>query len=163
MMSCLPDVHRTPRFAAFEPERQTTLASPPRRAVERQFAAIESAYAHQGGLATGDTVAEMLRTRSSQPVSVLARWIVDRRIVSFMWKSRLLIPLFQFDPVSMRPHSCVFDAVAELSPVLDDRELAMWFVEANAWLDGRPPIDIVDDDPAELVQAARADRQVARW
>ncbi len=162
-MSYVPDLRRSPRFAAIEPQRRLTTSSPLQRAIERQFVAIERAYAHQGGLATGDAVAEMLRTRSSQPLSALARWIVDRRIVSFTWQPRLLIPLFQFEPVNMRPRPCVLDAVAELSPFLDDWELALWFVEANAWLDGRPPIDVIDDDPAELLQAARADRQVARW
>lgn len=164
MMSCIPDVHRAHRgLAAFEPARHPTVASLRQSAIERQFVAIESAYAHHGGLATGDAVAEMLRTRSSQTISALARWIVDRRIVSFNWQSRLLIPLFQFDPVTMRPRPCVIDAVAELSPFLDDWALASWFVESNAWLDDCSPLDVIDDDPHQVIQAARADRHVVRW
>ncbi len=162
-MSFMLDIHRADHFGGVDLERRLAGAGPRQGALERQFAAMESAYVRQGGLATGDTVAEMLRTRSSQPISALARWIVDRRIVSFTWRSRLLLPVFQFEPASMRPRPCVLDAVAELSPWLDDWELAMWFVEPNAWLRGRAPVDVIDDDPVELVQAARADRQIARW
>ena len=162
-MSFMADIHRARPFSASAQERRFAVASPPQCALERQFAAMASAYSRHGGLATGDAVAEMLRTRSSQPISTLARWIVDRRIVSFTWRSRLLVPLFQFDPANMAPRPCVLDALGELSPPFDDWELALWFVEPNAWLGDRPPIDVVDADPAELVQAARADRQIARW
>ena len=162
-MSSIADAHRSPRFASFELERRPTPGNPLQCALECRFDAMESVYVREGGLATGDAVAELLRARSSQPISVLARWIVDRRIVSFNWQSRLLIPLFQFDMATMEPRQCVLDAVGELSPHLDDWDLASWFVEPNAWLDGRQPIDVVDDEPAELVQAARADRQIARW
>ena len=43
----------------------------------QQFAAMEIAYERRGGLASGDEVARLLRRHSEQPLSVLARWIVD--------------------------------------------------------------------------------------
>ena len=157
----LPDLRRAPRLPAVEPARHPAQRGTPQRTVERQFAAMESVYVRQGGLATGDAVARLLR--GPQPLSTLARWIVDRRIVSFSWQSRILVPLFQFEPTTLQPRPGVLDAVAELSPVLDDWALAAWFAEPNAWLGNRRPIDVVVDDPAEVLEAARADRQIVRW
>ena len=68
-----------------------------RRLEDRQFLAMSRAYARSGGLASGDEIARRLRRREAQPLSTIARWIVDRRIVSLDWQSQMLIPLFQFD------------------------------------------------------------------
>jgi hypothetical protein len=50
-----------------------------------------------GGAAAGDDVAGRVRARFRQPVSALARWIVDKQVITFPCNSRLMLPLFQFD------------------------------------------------------------------
>jgi uncharacterized protein (DUF2384 family) len=46
----------------------------------------------------------------------------------------------------------------ELTPVLDDEELAQWFAEPSPWLADRRPIDLIDVDFARVFDAARAHR-----
>jgi hypothetical protein len=137
------------------------LALPPPSAVEsgrhQQFLSMLKVFQKTGGLRTGDEVAQRLAICSDQPISMIARWIVDRIVVSFQWKSHTLVPLFQFDPVSMSLRNDVADIVRELTLVLDDWETALWFSEPNGWLYGATPAGLVLRDQAAVFKAAQAD------
>ena len=144
---------------------QTTQVGPQSlvlRIEARQFQTMWHAYSLHGGLASPDEVARRLRLRSEQPISVLARWIVARKIVNFVWQSQTLIPLFQFELQDMSLRISAVKAIAELTSVFDDWELALWFVQANAWLRDIAPIDRIEEDEAAVLEAARADRFIAR-
>lgn len=132
-----------------------------RRLEDRQFLAMNRAYAGSGGLASGDEIARRLRRRSEQSLSTIARWIVERRIVSLEWQSQTLIPLFQLDLTDMTLKNEVVEVVNELKPVFDGWELAVWFAEPNVWLDGESPVHAIELKPNDVLQAARADRFVA--
>jgi len=137
--------------------------APLRRAEDRQYLNMEIVYARHGGLAEGDDVARRLRRRSPQPGSLLARWIVERSIVSFYWRGRVLVPKFQFNDLDQMPRQEVMSIVSELTPFLDDWDAALWFVEPNAWIEFQLPIDLMASNPYAVLQAARGDRHVAKW
>ncbi len=44
---------------------------------------MQRAFQRTGGVVTGDGLAVMLRSRTEQPMSLLARWIVHRQVISF--------------------------------------------------------------------------------
>lgn len=119
-------------------------------------------FASSGGVATGSDVAERLRAKVGQPVSLVARWIVDRRVIAISSSSRLLLPLFQFDFAAGCVRSGVEKTMAELVGVMDDDELACWFAQPNAWLNGAAPAELLLSDAQAVLAAARADRFVAR-
>ena len=133
-----------------------------RRTEDRQFVMMEAAYLRTGGLVSGDEAARILRRHSSQPISQLAHWIVERSIVSFYWNSRTLVPLFQFDRSDMSMRAGASAVVRELHDVFDDWDLAMWFAQPNARLSDVAPVDIIEHDQRAVAEAARADRLVAR-
>ena len=120
------------------------------------------AYRRTGGLASGDELTRLLRRHTSQPISMLARWIVERHVVSFEWQGEYLLPMFQFDPAGIavrRPVSAVLD---EFDGAFDDWNVATWFALPNAWLGDEAPVDVLERDPHAVLQAARADRFIAR-
>lgn len=135
---------------------------PANRIEDRQFLSMTQAFGRAGGLTSGDAVARLLRKRSDQPISMLARWIVERTIVSVEWQSQLLIPLFQFDQRDMSLRPCVAQVVQELRSVFDDWELALWFTQPNIWLRDAAPVDVVQRETAAVLEAARTDRFIAR-
>jgi hypothetical protein len=122
------------------------------------FRAIEIVYLRHGGILCVDQVASLMRAGEAQPVSRLARWIVEGSVVHFEWHSRVFLPMFQFEVpgLSLRPEAVA--VMAELKDVFDDLGLALWFARSNSLLDGDAPIDRMADDAAAVVQAARADR-----
>jgi hypothetical protein len=123
---------------------------------------MEREYVSRGGLARGDELLALVRTRCDQPISRVARWIVGREAIQYRSGTEAAFPLFQFELSDMSIRPAVAGVIAELSPALDDIELAEWFVRPNATLAGAMPADVIDDDPGAVIAAARADRFVIR-
>ncbi|MBV9891226.1 MAG: hypothetical protein JO090_10130 [Rhizobacter sp.] len=125
-------------------------------------AEVLRAFERSGGVQDGDEIARMLRRRHAQPISTLARWIVDAHVVSFAWRGGYLLPVFQFDlrDATVRPRvAAVLDA---LGGALKDIDLAAWFALPHELLDGAAPVDVIDRDLHAVVDAARAERRPAR-
>ncbi|APW39562.1 hypothetical protein RD110_22025 [Rhodoferax koreense] len=97
-----------------------------------------------------------------QPISRLARWIVDRKIVHLTWQSQVLVPGFQFLPQTACVRPVVQDLIGELGSIMDDWELTTWFALPNAWLGGRAPVDVLDCESHRVIQAARTAWFIAR-
>lgn len=129
---------------------------------DRQFHVMEQAFRATGGVVCGDDLATLVRSRSEQPVSIIARWIVERLAVSFEWQAQTMLPMFQFDLPGLTLRPRVAAVVQELRDVFDDWDLALWFAESNAWLCGAAPVDVIGGDPVAVLDAARADRFIAR-
>ena len=133
-----------------------------RRIEDREFLQMSRVYGLHGGLASGDEVAWRMRRHWDQPISLVAKLIVRREVVSLVWRSQLLLPLFQFTMRDMRVLPVVRDVLCELTGVFDDWEIASWIARPNALLRNERPVDLVSIDDEGLVQAARTDRFVAR-
>ena len=127
-----------------------------------QYREMERSFRDKGGIASADEVSDMLGRHTDQPISMLARWIVDREVLSFDWQARKMVPLFQFEHHTMRLRPLVVDVIRELVPVLNDWELSLWFAHPNGWLDDAAPVDTIDVDARAVYEAARADRYLAR-
>jgi hypothetical protein len=125
------------------------------------FEAMRAAYQALGGLARGDDLARLLEDRARGDYVSLARLIVANRIFGFEWRHSFWIPMFQFDLGDLSVRRGLRQVLAELVSEFDGWRLAAWFVESNAWLNQGRPIDQIDSNLSEVVQAARADRFVA--
>lgn len=117
-----------------------------------------SAFQAYGGTTTAQEMAELIRLRVDQPISVLARWIASRQIISLQWQGDLHLPLFQFDLANMRTRSGVQASLSELVGLMDDEECAAWFVQPNDWMAGEAPAKVIASSPELVVVAARACR-----
>jgi hypothetical protein len=122
---------------------------------------LPRAYEATGGVIECSAFSALLRDAASQPVSMLARWIVERRVVSFNWRAATLLPAFQFDLATMRPREGLADVIRELPDEYDDSDLADWFARPNIWLAGRTPAAVFVHDLPGVLNAARTDRFVA--
>jgi hypothetical protein len=159
-MRC-PFLHEVGAVQPESKQRKRPHASMWPNAADTRANEVLQAFRRTGGLVSGDELTLMLRRRTSQPISMLARWIVERRVVSFAWQDEYLLPMFQFDRADMgvcRPVSAVLD---EFDGTFDDWDLATWFALPNAWLGDDAPVDVLPRDPHAVLQAARADRFIA--
>ena len=115
-------------------------------------------FSEKGGLASTDELVHLMRSHWRQPISILAKWIVGRRVLSFSWHSQILLPVFQFDAPRMTPKQVIVDCSIELGELVDNEGLAAWFVRPSEWLDGRMPLDLTSEDPDLAVEAAARTR-----
>ena len=167
MASIVADFEFGPSLHLAATRPATTPAEPPTSPFlwvdgDPRPAEVLRAFERSGGVQDGNEVARMLRRRHAQPISTLARWIVDAHVVSFAWRGDYLLPVFQFDQreATVRPQ------VASVLDVLDGRlkdiDLAAWFALPHELLDGAAPVDVIGRDLHAVVDAARAERRTGR-
>ena len=137
-------------------------AGVPNQSCEAAFRSMRLQYDRFGGLATGEEVVALMRSRADQPLSIVARRILGRSMVNFSWHSQFLVPLFQFDREDMSLCPGMQAVIGELVDSFDDWDLASWFVTANTWIGGDMPAQAVKRRPRDVLDAARADRFIAR-
>ena len=112
------------------------------------------------GFVRGDDLARVLENFGRGNLATLGRMVVAGEVFGFEWRHTLWLPMFQFTAeMALKPG--LKAVLAELASEYDGRRLAEWFVEPNGWLDEARPIDVLDSNPDDVLQAARADRFVA--
>jgi hypothetical protein len=123
---------------------------------------LSSAYRCLGGVLNADDLASAMRRSFDQPVSVLARSIVERRLVFFPVGTNFNVPCFQFEMDGWKVIPGVKLALSELLDVFDDTALAEWFVQPNCWIQYRVPCLLARVDANAVRDAARTARYIAR-
>jgi hypothetical protein len=123
-----------------------------------QFAAIVGVHARHGGVLRADEVAQRMRSHWDQPVSVLAKWIASRAMITIDWHDDILVPMFQIDPRSKGLRPGCREIVAELKDVMGDWEMARWFATSDPLLGGLAPVDMLAVSWREAFNAARVAR-----
>ena len=123
---------------------------------------VLQAFERSGGVWTGTKVELMLRRRTAQPISLLARWIVDSLVISVASRGDYLLPAFQFDLANATVRRPVFDVLEALDGTFKDLDLAAWFALPSEVLDGVAPVDLIELDAQAVVVAAHIERRAAR-
>ena len=133
---------------------------------DRQFISMLNNYRGNGGLARADEVLQLGGYGAGLDVATLARWIVERDVISFEWREQTWLPLFQFDRPSMSIRRELKAVLNELQGVYDPWELAEWFARLNSSLEGCSPADVIHSERAghlsAVLQTARIDRFAAQ-
>lgn len=126
------------------------------------FVALLGAYRRSGGLGRVDEVVTLLEGRGHCGVATLARWIVERSVISFEWQQQTWLPWFQFKRAEHVPDPALRAVLAELGAACDGWALAHWFARPHPALAGGAPVDLVAGDPNAVLQAARVEMVGAR-
>jgi hypothetical protein len=124
------------------------------------FAALRDAYEAAGGIARGDVVSRLRAVHGRSTFINVAQLLAPEDIFGFEWAGSPWVPMFQFEPCDMtlRPAPC--QVRAELGAEFDGWSVCAWFVEPNAWLARRRPLDLLGSDLEAVLRAARADHLV---
>lgn len=133
---------------------------------DQQFISMLNNYRRNGGLARADEVVRLGKHGAGLDVAKLARWIVERDVISFEWREETWLPLFQFDRPTMNIRHELKPVLNELQGVYSPCELAEWFARLNSSLHGWSPADVLSTDQAgnlfAVLQTARIDRFAAQ-
>ncbi len=130
------------------------------RQQNNQFVTLLNAFRRSGGLARAEEVAARFKRQGISDMSPLAGWIVKRQVISVEWQSKIWLPLFQFNPQGMSLRTGLGSVLSELVTLYDDWDLAAWFAQPNPWLSDALPADALAIVPAQVLNAARAERTV---
>jgi hypothetical protein len=122
----------------------------------RRNAAARNELLQEFGALRSQDVAELAGSRASNRAALANRWRAENRVMAVPLRDELLYPGFQFtDEGKPRPAIGATLAWLRSDPHTTDWQTALWFVTPTGWLGGRRPVDVLDDDPDAVVEAAR--------
>jgi hypothetical protein len=125
------------------------------------FISLLDKYRATGGIASVTELCQKQCDGVGGDINALAKLILIGDIFSFEWQGNFWIPLFQFNPKELTSRQCVRQVLGELTQAFDGWTLAVWFIQTNAWLKNRRPIDLLENGLSSVMHAAKADRYVA--
>ena len=147
----------------FATRRPTSLPETPRhlRFSDEEFDALCTDFQDTGGVARGDELAHLLEDHPPGASASLSRLIASNQVFGFDRDFSFWVPMFQFEPDSLRIRPAVLKVRAELGSEFDGWAFATWFAAPSAWLRQRRPVDLLESNLREVLQAARIDRFIA--
>lgn len=113
----------------------------------------ESLEAHQARRLTSAKRAILKEFGNLEKPADFERLQRERRIFGVSHGNEIYVPSFQFDEKG-EPRAAVSRVIEILGKDTSDWGLALWFTAANGWLDDRRPVDLLKDEPEQVVQAA---------
>jgi hypothetical protein len=124
----------------------------------RRNAEARTALLQEFGALRSQEVAELAGSRAANRAALANRWRGEGQILAVTLGDELLYPGFQFTSEG-RPHPTVRSALATLrtDQHLTDWQAALWFASPTGWLGGRRPVDLLDEQPDAVVEAARGE------
>ncbi len=105
-----------------------------------------------GGLSSRQ-VAEVAHSTSGNPAALANSWKAARKIFAVDFEG-VRFPAFQFDEQG-KTREVIGRVIEAVGDVLSGWDLCLWFCSANGYLDGARPVDLLEDTPDEVVEAAR--------
>jgi hypothetical protein len=121
----------------------------------RRNAEARLALLHEFGALRSHEVAELAGSRAANRAALANRWRGEGRVLAVALGDELLYPGFQFTAEG-RPHPAVAEALGRLrsDPGVTDWQAALWFASPTGWLGGQRPVDLIDEDPDAVIEAA---------
>ncbi|PKI19612.1 hypothetical protein CXB65_21365 [Pseudomonas monteilii] len=131
-----------------------------RPTLSRETAMLEKGKARllrSGDFLTADAFAVPAQLSTEQSRAELKEWKREGNIFSLAHEDKEYFPLYAFDPASnFRPFSSLAAIITALGSSKPD--WALWFGSSNSYLGGQMPKDVMVDDPARVLDAARSER-----
>jgi hypothetical protein len=121
---------------------------------ERRNAEARSALLDEFGALTSQEVADLAGSGDTDRAALTNRWKQDGRIFCVGVQGETRFPGFQFDSEG-KPRKIIAGVIEALAEKLTEWQLALWFLTANGWLGGRRPVDLLDSESGEVIEAAR--------
>lgn len=110
---------------------------------------------------TSGEVAELMGSRSNNRAALAHGWRKQGRVFSVQAGREQRYPLFQFDVEQGAPKPVIAEVVKELRDAgLEGWQIALWFTGRLARLDDHRPVDLLDENPKRVAEAARAVHEI---
>ena len=154
-------IYRSPPPVADSIEKLTrvmtpdvTLPSPPIVLQARRNAQARIELLAEFGGLTAAEVAQLSGSEAKNRSALAGRWRREGRLLAVEHHGTTLYPGFQFTTEG-QPRPVVATVLRVMAGAkLPPWQQALWFTTASGWLDGKRPVDLLDDDTQAIVDAA---------
>jgi hypothetical protein len=97
--------------------------------------------------------------RAGNQYATAARWKKSGSVLSVSHRGTEFFPAFQFRDDG-QPHPVVKKVLSALPEAFSNWQRALWFASTNGWLDGKAPMDSLDEPDAVIAAARRESEEL---
>lgn len=152
------------QFRAFvESKMPTDVPNPAWLAQAKRNAEDRTKFLDEFGALSAEAIADLLGSRSRNRHDTARRLRVRGRIFGVETHGRLVYPGFQFDPNTGQAKPTIEKILRALPEELRNGgwQLALWWGTPIDYLGWRRPVDVFDEDPTAVINAAT--QEAAEW
>ena len=150
--------HRIDSSRLIESMLPAAVPSAPAVLQARRNALAREALLKEFGAYTSSEVADLAGSKASNKAALANRWKQEGRIFSVTHHGAIYYPGFQFGAEG-RPLPVIAEVIRALARASSEWQLALWFLGSNGWLGGRRPVDLLEKEPAAVVNAAEREAE----
>jgi hypothetical protein len=122
----------------------------------RETAELRASVLREFGALTAGELADRARSGARNRSALAFNWRAAGRVFAVEWHGRTVFPAFQLT-ADGQPLPVVAPILAVLRELaLSDWQIATWFVTPTGWLEDRRPADVLGENDAAVLQAARS-------
>jgi hypothetical protein len=134
--------------------REDVTSSPVLEQARRNAAARQSFLSDFPSLSSGE-VAELYGSTAKNRAALAQNWRKQDRVFGVPTPSGQRFPLFQFT-ADGQPKPAIAEVLSALSAAgFNGWQVALWFTGSLASLGDRRPVDVLDEDPGRVIEAAQ--------
>ncbi len=122
-----------------------------------RYESAREAVVKEFGLRLSDDLARAVHSTADNRSLVASKWLRSREIFAVSYGGRRGYFGFQFDPVTGRPKPAIAKIIETFRANTDGWRLVLWFTSANPRLANRRPVDVLDQNPKQVIEAAKGE------
>jgi hypothetical protein len=129
---------------------------PPPAAVwhAQRSAEARLALVREWGAWSAAELADRAGSTAGNRSALASAWRTAGRVIALDWNGRSVFPAFQFG-ADGHPRPVIAAVLGHLRRAgLSDWQAALWFTNPTGWLEDQRPVDVLEDDPAAVENAA---------
>lgn len=120
----------------------------------RRQAEARASFLNDVPLLSSTEVGELLGSTAQNKAAMANRYKHEGKIFAVSHRGADHYPAFQFQDGDALP--VVGEIISRFEGVSSSSwQMALWFASPSGWLDGRRPMDVVEDEPEAVLEAAR--------
>ena len=132
-----------------------------RNPTEHDFNQMRAAYRATGGVVCANELARLLEENRRVYLMSLEKLVALGAVFGFEWRGTLWIPMFQFERPALAVKPAPRRVLCEVARQTDRWRVAAWFVRPCPALNQRRPVELLDSNLPQVLEAARTDRYIA--
>jgi len=112
------------------------------------------------GLLRSEDLARAIHSTAENVSLVASKWRRKGEVFAVNYGGKPGYFAFQFDPMTGRPKPAISKIIQAFPSNTDGWRLALWLTSANPRLANRRPVDVLDRNPEQVIEAAKGENGV---
>jgi hypothetical protein len=116
-------------------------------------ASLRNEFMCDVGALTSQEIATLSQSQAKNKAAYAHRLKAENKVFAVEFQGEQRYAAFQFDMETGKPKPIIKDILELVKDEWSGWQLALWFISANGYLDGKTPLEVMDTEPGTVLDA----------